>query len=158
MIGRKDKGDTVVAHEFDYSIEKQVGHLQFECMTHWATRTCQHCSILYAPCHAKATVQEFDLGMFSWACFLGKLEASCEHRCKCMMSSTHTQLIYSRNGVNITATPVEHYTTGGPSALRVDWSGLSFVYSGAAHASRMGRFSRISTAVCLKVLTISIAW
>lgn len=26
MIGRKDKGDTVIAHEFDYSIEKQVGH------------------------------------------------------------------------------------------------------------------------------------
>ena len=40
------------------------------------------------------------------------------------------QVIYSRNGVNITATPVEHYTTGGPSALRVDWNGLSFVYSG----------------------------
>ena len=40
------------------------------------------------------------------------------------------QVIYSRDGVNITATPVEHYTTGGPSALRVDWNGLSFVYSG----------------------------
>lgn len=25
MIGRKDKGDTVIAHEFDYEIEKQVG-------------------------------------------------------------------------------------------------------------------------------------
>jgi len=24
MIGRKDKGDTVIAHEFDYRIEKQV--------------------------------------------------------------------------------------------------------------------------------------
>ena len=24
MIGRKDKGDTVIAHEFDYKIEKQV--------------------------------------------------------------------------------------------------------------------------------------
>ena len=24
MIGRKDKGDTVIAHEFDYEIEKQV--------------------------------------------------------------------------------------------------------------------------------------
>lgn len=68
MIGRKDKGDTVIAHEFDYSIEKQ--------------------------------------------------------------------LIYSRNGVNITATPVEHYTTGGPSALRVDWNGLSFVYSGDTHPTR----------------------
>lgn len=40
------------------------------------------------------------------------------------------QVIYSRNGVKITSTPVEHYTTGGPSALRVDWNGLSFVYSG----------------------------
>ena len=40
------------------------------------------------------------------------------------------QVIYSRDGVNITSTPVEHYTTGGPSALRVDWNGLSFVYSG----------------------------
>ena len=28
MIGRKDKGDTVVAHEFDYKIEKQVGWCQ----------------------------------------------------------------------------------------------------------------------------------
>jgi hypothetical protein len=27
MIGRKDKGDTVIAHEFDYTIEKQVGQL-----------------------------------------------------------------------------------------------------------------------------------
>jgi len=27
MIGRKDKGDTVIAHEFDYRIEKQVKKL-----------------------------------------------------------------------------------------------------------------------------------
>lgn len=46
------------------------------------------------------------------------------------------QVIYSRNGVNITSTPVEHYTTGGPSALRVDWNGLSFVYSGDTHPTR----------------------
>jgi hypothetical protein len=52
------------------------------------------------------------------------------------MPFTNMQLIYSRNGINITATPVEHYTTGGPSALRVDWNGLSFVYSGAAYAPR----------------------
>ena len=77
---------------------------------------------------------------------------------KCLMSSTCAQLIYSHNGVNITATPVEHYTTGGPSALRVDWNGLSFVYSGAAHASRIDRFSRISAAVCLNVLTVLLAW
>ena len=49
--------------------------------------------------------------------------------CK-IVSCAMRQVIYSRNGVNITATPVEHYTTGGPSALRVDWNGLSFVYSG----------------------------
>ncbi len=46
------------------------------------------------------------------------------------------QVIYSRNGVKITSTPVEHYTTGGPSALRVDWNGLSFVYSGDTHPTR----------------------
>ena len=48
MIGRKDKGDTVIEHEFDYSIEKQVGHPCFECLTHQAARTCQYCSILGA--------------------------------------------------------------------------------------------------------------
>jgi hypothetical protein len=41
------------------------------------------------------------------------------------------QLVYSRNGVNITATPVEHYTTAGPVAYRLDWNGLSVTYSGA---------------------------
>ena len=40
------------------------------------------------------------------------------------------QLIYSRNGVNITATPVEHYNIDGPVALRLDWNGLSVTYSG----------------------------
>ena len=40
------------------------------------------------------------------------------------------QLVYSRNGVNITATPVEHYTTAGPVAYRLDWDGLSVTYSG----------------------------
>ena len=49
--------------------------------------------------------------------------------CRVVRCATR-QVIYSRNGVNITSTPVEHYTTGGPSALRVDWNGLSFVYSG----------------------------
>ena len=61
----------------------------------------------------------------------------CMSHCKLLVytiSKRHVnaQIIYSRNGVNITSTPVEHYTTGGPSALRVDWNGLSFVYSGAA--------------------------
>ena len=40
------------------------------------------------------------------------------------------QLIYSRNGVNITSTPVSHYKTDGPVALRLDWNGLSVTYSG----------------------------
>jgi hypothetical protein len=62
MIGREDHGDEVIAHEFDYSVPKQV--------------------------------------------------------------------IYSRNGVNITSTPVQHYTTAGPVALRLDWNGLSVTYSG----------------------------
>lgn len=44
-------------------------------------------------------------------------------------------MIYSRNGVKVTATPVEHYMTGGPSALRVDWNGLSFTYSGTKRAT-----------------------
>ena len=30
MIGRKDKGDTVIAHEFDYEIEKQVHNTLLE--------------------------------------------------------------------------------------------------------------------------------
>lgn len=64
MIGRVDHGDEVIAHEFDYSIEKQ--------------------------------------------------------------------LIYSRNGVNVTSTPVQHYTTAGPVALRLDYNGLSVTYSGTA--------------------------
>ena len=44
--------------------------------------------------------------------------------------SIRNQLIYSRNGVNITATPVDHYATGGPVALRLDWYGISITYSG----------------------------
>ena len=34
MIGRKDKGDTVIAHEFDYEIEKQVGSLNMTASLH----------------------------------------------------------------------------------------------------------------------------
>ncbi len=41
------------------------------------------------------------------------------------------QVIYSRNGVNVTSTPVQHYTTAGPVALRLDYAGLSVTYSGA---------------------------
>ena len=40
------------------------------------------------------------------------------------------QLIYSQNGVNITSTPVDHYQTKGPVALRLDWNGLSVTHSG----------------------------
>ena len=47
--------------------------------------------------------------------------------------SVPDQLIYSRNGVNITSTPVSHYQTDGPVALRLDWNGLSVTYSGALH-------------------------
>lgn len=47
--------------------------------------------------------------------------------------SIPNQLIYSRNGVNITSTPVSHYQTDGPVALRLDWNGLSVTYSGDTH-------------------------
>lgn len=47
------------------------------------------------------------------------------------LSCLPVQLIYSRNGVNITSTPVQHYTTAGPVALRLDYNGLSVTYSGA---------------------------
>ncbi|KAF6254071.1 Metallo-hydrolase/oxidoreductase [Scenedesmus sp. NREL 46B-D3] len=40
------------------------------------------------------------------------------------------QVVLDRNGVRVTATPVEHYRTGGPVAYRMDWQGLSFTYSG----------------------------
>jgi len=51
--------------------------------------------------------------------------------------SIPNQLIYSRNGVNITSTPVSHYRTEGPVALRLDWNGLSVTYSGVPHFSPM---------------------
>lgn len=51
--------------------------------------------------------------------------------------SVPDQLIYSRNGVNITSTPVSHYETDGPVALRLDWHGLSVTYSGVLHFSPM---------------------
>ena len=62
LIGRKDDGDQVIAHEFDFSVPNQ--------------------------------------------------------------------LIYSRNGVEIISTPVSHYETEGPVALRLNWNGLSVTYSG----------------------------
>ncbi|CAL8465140.1 g4675 [Coccomyxa elongata] len=68
MIGRKDHGDEVIVHEFDYSVENQV--------------------------------------------------------------------IYSRNGVIVTSTPVQHYTTAGPVALRLDYAGLSVTYSGDTHPTK----------------------
>ena len=41
------------------------------------------------------------------------------------------QVVYRRNSVTITSTPVTHYETAGPVAYRLDWEGLSFTYSGA---------------------------
>ena len=32
MIGRKDKGDELIAHEFDYSVENQVWRLPTSCL------------------------------------------------------------------------------------------------------------------------------
>lgn len=62
MVDRKDQGDQVIAHEFDYSVEQQI--------------------------------------------------------------------IYERNGVRVISTPVKHYETPGPVALRLEWQGLSVTYSG----------------------------
>ena len=62
LIGRKDDGDKLIAHEFDYAAKNQV--------------------------------------------------------------------LYMRNGVTVTSTPVDHYATAGPVALRLDWNGLSITYSG----------------------------
>lgn len=70
LVGRKDDGDQVIAHEFDFSVPNQ--------------------------------------------------------------------LIYSRNGVDITSTPVSHYETEGPVALRLDWNGLSVTYSGRKYAVSKG--------------------
>lgn len=42
----------------------------------------------------------------------------------------NTQVVYERNGVHVTSTPVQHYNTPGPVALRLDFNGLSFTYSG----------------------------
>ena len=35
-------------------------------------------------------------------------------------------------GVRVISTPVNHYRTDGPVALRLEWNGLSVTYSGAA--------------------------
>jgi ribonuclease Z len=40
-----------------------------------------------------------------------------------------TQVVYDRNGVRITSFPAVHIYDG-PVSLRLDWNGLSFVYSG----------------------------
>ena len=67
-------------------------------------------------------------------CILSEMAPGLRPRTLCRdVGCAMRQVIYSRGGVNITATPVEHYTTGGPSALRVEWNGLSFVYSGGLH-------------------------
>lgn len=44
--------------------------------------------------------------------------------------SVKNQLIYSENGVSIYSTPVKHYGIPGPVALRLEWNGLVFTYSG----------------------------
>lgn len=51
--------------------------------------------------------------------------------------TVRNQLIYSHNGVNVTSTPVDHYATEGPVALRLDWNGLSITYSGDTAASAL---------------------
>ena len=89
-------------------------------------------------------------------CILSEASLELLPRALCRdVSCAMRQVIYSRHGVNITATPVEHYTTGGPSALRVDWNGLSFVYSGGRTPLMPARAScRIST----PVVTQRICW
>lgn len=49
-----------------------------------------------------------------------------------LLGATTRQVVYERNGITVTATPVEHYRTAGPVAYRLDWpaAGLSFTYSG----------------------------
>lgn len=44
--------------------------------------------------------------------------------------SVPNQVVYDANGVRILSTPVEHYDTPGPVALRLEWNGLVFTYSG----------------------------
>ena len=44
--------------------------------------------------------------------------------------SVKKQIIYDRNGVRVISTPVKHYETPGPVALRLEWNGLSVTYSG----------------------------
>jgi hypothetical protein len=53
----------------------------------------------------------------------------CSHS-PCYLCWCHVQVVYSHNGVVVTATPVEHYKTPGPVAYRLDWEGLSVTYSG----------------------------
>ena len=35
-------------------------------------------------------------------------------------------------GVRVISTPVNHYRTDGPVALRIEWKGLAITYSGAS--------------------------
>lgn len=52
----------------------------------------------------------------------------------CAVQNFQLQVVYNRNGVRVTATPVSHYNTSGPVAYRLDWQGLSFTYSGDGHS------------------------
>jgi hypothetical protein len=44
----------------------------------------------------------------------------------------------------VTSTPVHHYATPGPVAYRLEWKGLSFVYSGEGDLREGGRDKRES--------------
>lgn len=62
--------------------------------------------------------------------------------------------MYSRNGVNITSTPVEHYTTAGPVAYRLDWDGLSVTYSGV-HANAIVPLPMLSVPQCSQIYPVA---
>ena len=89
---------------------RNAGHAHNPCWVTYAAPTCD-ISLTATPYNQRFCVM------------LTQLKFVCG--CAC------AQLVYSRNGVNITATPVEHYTTAGPVAYRLDWEGLSVTYSGA---------------------------
>jgi hypothetical protein len=58
--------------------------------------------------------------------------------CACCVLLLYWQVVYNRNGVKVTATPVSHYNTSGPVAYRLDWQGLSFTYSGKQDCGLVG--------------------
>jgi ribonuclease Z len=48
---------------------------------------------------------------------------------------SETQVVYEENGVTITAFPAIHILDG-PVSYRLDWKGMSFVYSGDTHPNK----------------------